>query len=295
MKLLNLADVCRSALLHVVEVPGWRTRGRSNNSGYTPGLPTHVMVHHTATRPITDGQRDVDYIVSNAPYPPVSNLYLDRDGTVWVCAAGPSNTNGKGSDWWGGGVPDNQMNTHAIGIEAANDGVGEPWPERQQLAYIELVAALCDLYDIPVGNVRAHHEWTTRKIDPAGNSRWATGGNKWDMNRFRGDVFRELAATSPDRPAPPLTTEDEPDMFRIRYRDDSYPAGSYTGLICNGPQLGWISDGHGDAAFGKAAVKIVDDLTAHELDGLIRSSQTTTKPPPEFSAARKQAWNERRG
>ena len=84
-------------------------------------------------------------------------------------------------------------------------------------------------------------------------------------------------------------------MFRIRYRDASYAPNAYTGLISNGPQLGWISNGHGDIALGKGGAEIVNDLTPAELDGLIATSQTTSDPPPEFSSTRKAAWNARRG
>lgn len=209
--LTDLADVCRAAGLVVHEVGAWQTRGRSGGSGYEPGRPTHVMVHHTATGPTTDPYRDVDYILGSV-IAPIANLYLSRDGSVWVLAGGPTNTNGKGDDKWGGGTPSNDMNRHAIGIEGANSGVGEPWPIVQQRAYVTLCAKLCDHYDIPINNVRAHFEWTSRKIDPAGSSRYADGGNKWDMDKFRGDVFLKLVTTKP-----PPEPEPGEDMALIAY------------------------------------------------------------------------------
>jgi hypothetical protein len=143
------------------------------------------MVHHTASH--ASPGSDVGYMVDRADTRPIANLYLARDGVVYVLAAGPTNTNGAGS--WPG-VPDDRMNAYAVGIEAGNDGVGEPWPPAQQDAYVKAAAAICTAYRIPVGNVLAHREWApSRKIDPAGPSRWAGPSGRWDMDAFRGDVL----------------------------------------------------------------------------------------------------------
>jgi len=280
--LTDFADILRSAGLTVIEVDGWKTRARSGGAPYQPGRPVAVMVHHTASGPRSDGQSDVNYIISGSPVAPISNLYLDRAGVAWVCASGPTNTNGAGGPL--GTVPKDQMNAHAIGIEIANTGVGEPYPTAQQDAVVKMVRALCSSYGI--SQVYSHFEWAPgRKIDPTGPSRWSPSGGKWNMDAFRTEVFN----------APPTTKPKKVAMFRIRYRDASYAPNAYTGLISNGPQLGWISDGDGDTALGKGGAGIVDDLTPAELDGLIATSQTTSVPPPEFSAERKAAWNDRRG
>lgn len=185
--LTDLAHVCRTLGVAVHEEPGWQTRAR-NSGGYNSGCPTHVMCHHTASNPSSDGQSDVNYMCYSSENRPVANLYLSRKGEIWVMAAGSTNTNGKGHDWWGGGVPNDSMNGYAIGIEAANQGTGEPWPGVQQNVYVMLVSALCAQYGIPNSHVRSHFEWAPdRKIDPAGESDWAQGANKWDMNAFRAD------------------------------------------------------------------------------------------------------------
>jgi N-acetylmuramoyl-L-alanine amidase len=190
-----------SRYLH--EEPGWTVRA-NGSGGYDAGQPTHIMCHHTASPPTSDGQRDVDYICYGSTVKPISNLYLSRSGEVWVCAAGRTNTNGLGSSVaWNGGVPDNKMNAYAIGIEAANRGTGEPWPQAQQDAYVALCSALSLHYDIPVNHVRSHHEWTSRKIDPAGESRYATGSAKWNMDAFRSDVL----LYDPSPPQPPTPSE----------------------------------------------------------------------------------------
>jgi hypothetical protein len=126
-----------------------------------------------------------------SPDRPVGAIYLARDGRVTVGAAGATNTSGKGGPRHTahGTIPLDSANKYVISIEAANNGVGEPWPTPQINAYIKMCAALCTAYGIGVGDCHAHFEWTSRKIDPAGNSKYATGGNSWDMNLFRSDVF----------------------------------------------------------------------------------------------------------
>lgn len=126
---------------------------------------------------------------------------------------------------------------------------------------------------------------------------WELQSEPWHLRYVTGDQIPAavLAFENPNPPPPPPTTRKRVAMFRIRYRDASYAPGAYTGLICNGPQLGWIGNGHGDIALGKGGAEIVEDMTPDELDGLIATCQTTTEPPPEFSAARKAAWNARTG
>ena len=188
--LADMADVLRAAGLRVMETPDWKTRAYPKFGGYAQ-MPTHVMVHHTASK--TTPANDLNYILT-APLSPIGNLYLDRTGVVWMVAAGVACTNGKGSSApWNGGVPDNAMNHWSIAIEAANDGIGEPWPQAQTDAYLVLCAALCNAYRIPVDHVRAHWEWAPgRKIDPAGPSPWAVGAASWNMTKFRADVKARL-------------------------------------------------------------------------------------------------------
>lgn len=207
--LTDLAAVLRAWGLAVTEEPGWQNRARGSG-GYESGRPTHVMCHHTASN--TSPANDVSYIAHGADAAPLSNLYLARTGVVTVIAAGATNTNGSGEDTWGGGVPDDAMNTHAIGIEAANAGTGEPWPQAQTDAYLILCRALCAAYGITDAHVRGHAEWAPgRKIDPAGPPRWATGAATWRMDDFRLD-----AALPPEpTPTPPPDPEEDLDVAFI--------------------------------------------------------------------------------
>jgi hypothetical protein len=216
--LTDLADVCRAAGLEVLEQEGWQFRARSSG-GYEAGRPTHVIVHHTASGPGSDGWDDCDYMSYGSDIAPIANLYLSRSGAVYVLAAGCTNTNGSGVDPCGD-VPDDAMNTYAIGIEAANDGVGEPWPLEQQDAYVTLVEQLCGRYGIDPSAVHSHAEWApSRKIDPAGPSRWAPEGGTWPMDAFRA----ELGGPVPQPPPNP----GEDDMAALGYFRDDRPDGEW--------------------------------------------------------------------
>lgn len=164
--LTEMADVLRAAGLAVTEVDGWRTRARGSG-GYTGGKPWCVMWHHTASN--TTPANDVSYII-NSQDAPLANLYLARDGTVHVCAAGATNTNGKGGPvtMSKGTVAADSMNTAAIGVEMANDGVGQAWPQVQIDAAFAMSIALCKAYGLTSTDICTHAAWSPgRKIDPA--------------------------------------------------------------------------------------------------------------------------------
>lgn len=294
--LTDLASVCVAAGLVTHEQAGWQTRGRSTG-GYGVDAPNHVMVHHTASPPHTDGQADVNYIVSGSPVKPVANLYLSRKGEVWVCAAGATNTNGAGSAPWAGGmVPDNRMNEYAIGIEAANNGTGEPWPEVQQDAYVRLVAALCNHYRIPVGFVRGHCEWApARKIDPAGPSRWAASGT-WNMAAFRSSVATVLEPVAPPTPPPIIVPQGAPEMFIFVVTNAPGSSVAETWTLCDGTQLSHIVDGNAADVFVAAKVPVVRSANAGQTAGVIKSCRTMNACPPEWVGTGWEAtWNASRG
>lgn len=179
----DLADVCRKAGLKVVEAPGWETRGH----GHLTAVRT-IVCHHTAgpsaaadpspfpsLKVVRDGrfnQRTQLWDLRG----PLAQLGLGRDGTVHVIASGVARHAGAVRDASYG-------NSYSLGIEAENDGVGEPWPAVQMAAYVRLCAALVNRYGLTSGRVLAHREVCKpvgRKIDPTGI----------DMPAFRGQVAR---------------------------------------------------------------------------------------------------------
>jgi hypothetical protein len=169
----------RSWGLSVQEADGWRSRGRPYAFN-----PRAVIAHHTASGRdsgnfasrgiVTTGRSDLPG--------PLCQFLLGRDGTVLIIAGGYANHAGYGGPR--AGIPEDQGNSYTYGIEAENNGIGEPWSDRQLQAYYRLCAALLDwmhIYD--VSKVFAHKEWAPgRKIDPAGLG----------MDNFRDQVRKAL-------------------------------------------------------------------------------------------------------
>lgn len=176
----NLPSILRAAGLTVVEVDGWRTRGRPASTGGFD--PVGCLVHHTATSRASSDEAVVRLLVggrSDLPGP-LCHLGLARDGTVYVIAAGRANHAGEARS--SGSVAAGDGNSLYIGIEAFNDGRGEPWPAVQYDAYVLLAAVLSvKVTGNSVNTVRGHKETSvTGKVDPL-----------FDMDGFR----RRVAAT----------------------------------------------------------------------------------------------------
>jgi hypothetical protein len=188
--------------LPVTWYPGWETRSRS--SGGYDGL-YGIAVHHTASSTTTD--RDTRYQWVTCPERPVGAMLLGRAGEIFVGAAGATNCQGVGGprNTSKGTIPANRGNQYAFAIEAANNGVGEPWPDIQQDNYIAVVQRLCNAYGFIASDVFGHREWTTRKIDPAGPSRWGTVNvnQSWNMDLFRNDVAGAPPVITPPPVIPP--------------------------------------------------------------------------------------------
>lgn len=174
--LTDLADAARKSGLQVVELPGWRTRGR-------PGAfaPRGVLCHHTGGT--SDSRAYVEWMAlegrDDLPAP-LCQLALSRTGVVYVLAAGRANHGGTARA--SGPIPAGDANAMLVGIEAMNTG-SEGWTDVQRDAYARLCAALCQHYGWPAAAVRAHRETsTTGKWDPG----------LLDMDEHRATVARLL-------------------------------------------------------------------------------------------------------
>jgi N-acetylmuramoyl-L-alanine amidase len=213
--------------LHDIDIPlsglphtfygGWETRSRSSG-GFDAILG--IAIHHTASQ--TSPESDMSYMWQNCSDRPVGNIYLARDGNIWVGTAGASNTQGKGGplNCLNGTVPKDKGNQYMIAIEAANNGVGEPWPEAQTNSYITLVKRLCEHYGLSIGqDVYGHYDYCApscpgRKIDPAGPSPFGSvnASGTWDINVFRAAVSggAVVPVPPPVDPIPPTPTPEPP-------------------------------------------------------------------------------------
>ena len=233
--LTGMADILRYVGLNVIEVDGWETRARS--SGGFASWPLCVMWHHTASGPNSDGWNDASYIAYGDENSPISNLYIDRGGNVWVIAAGATNTNGKGISipFSRGTVPADGMNSYALGVECGNNGVGENWPEVQINAMFRTNIAMNLWFGNRVDDLSTHNYYAPdRKIDPATDNvsgNWipsvVNSSRSWNVQDIRDESNRRLQAfidsTDPIPPHPtyPIPETDEDDMatFIIRNSD----------------------------------------------------------------------------
>ncbi len=172
-----LPTVLRAAGLNVVELPGWQTRGQGD-----VGKIEVLICHHTAEHQGTSEPVEADLIEHGRSdlHGCLAQLMLGKDGTYYVVAAGLAYHAGQGG--WKGITG----NAHAIGIEAENDGLKEPWPAVQMNAYERGSAAILKHLGLGVDMCIGHKEWTPRKSDP-----------DFDMDVFRRGVASLLGAVSP--------------------------------------------------------------------------------------------------
>jgi hypothetical protein len=185
-----------------------------------------VLCHHTAS-PTTSTLDTNLYVVKNgnavAPGP-IAQVMLWRDGTYYAIAAGKANHAGAGgpfSDWLPASSPSNSLgNDRLIGIEAVNNGMGEPWSDAMLDAYEIGVAAILKHLGWDESRVLTHHEWApSRKIDPAGpnGGRIAFLPNSitWDGDSWRARIHERLnPPPPPPTPEPPVYDEDMGTLWR---------------------------------------------------------------------------------
>lgn len=178
-----LPRVLAGAGLTVVTLPGWESRGRDVADWRA------VVWHHTATSPRSKDE-DVARLLRDGRHDlagPLCQLGLDRQGRFWLVAAGRGNHNV------------GTYGNNSLGIEAFNDGIGEPWPAAQRAALVRGTAAILEHLNLPTGRCVAHRETDpTRKIDPAGID-MATARREVDATRTAGAPDEEDDMTDADR------------------------------------------------------------------------------------------------
>lgn len=157
MRVSWLPDVLRAAGLTVIELDGWRGRGRDLSS------IRGVVWHDTVTPRSVEDTRVARLLRDgHSTLPgPLAQLGLDRAGRFWMIADGRCNHNGYGR--WG---------NSAIGIETFANGGGtsrEPWNPAQQESAVVGTRAILRHLGLPNDRAEGHKEQDpNRKIDPWG-------------------------------------------------------------------------------------------------------------------------------
>lgn len=203
----GLADRCRALGLNVIEVDGWKTRGRS----YGTFAPKGSVNHHTAGATGHNAPSLGIVINGRSDLPgPLANCYMDRALAVYVIAAGIANHAGRGG--WNGLVG----NASVHGLEIENNGVGEPFSEQGRdiasRVHAAFLAAPGSTRD--AANSCEHFEWSVEgKID----------FYHWPGDDLRARIRAHLADPNPPQKPPPahintITTEE--DMFICKFLDD---------------------------------------------------------------------------
>lgn len=182
--LTDLADVLRAAGCNVIEISGWKTRGRPQTDTQRFN-PQGVLCHHTAGT--SDSRTYVEWMAITGRTDlaaPLAQIALSRTGIVYVMAAGRANHAGKMKAI--AGLPAGDGNATLIGIEAMNTGF-EGWGPAQYAAYVKVCAALNNHYGWPAKRTLGHKETSlSGKIDPG----------QMSMPDFRADVAKAMAATT---------------------------------------------------------------------------------------------------
>lgn len=274
-------------------VANWDTRSRS--SGDVAQLMA-LGVHHAADSLSTTVEGTINWCC-NSGDAPIGNGCVTRTKygprvVLWSVRA--TNTQGRGGPVLtsSGVVPLDAGNTRFFSWEAMNNGIGEPWDDAMCDCYVLACCAVIDCarsygVNMNVGDIFAHFEWTnptnpygpSRKPDPAGPCRWNGQQNrKWDMDQFRGEVFKTFMAGATPAPAPtptPTPTPPPTGTYTVVSGDSWWSISQKLGVSMNAlidANTGTYTVKSGDSLWGisRAHSITVDELAA--LNGISTSA-----------------------
>lgn len=176
-----IANALRAEGLNVVEVAGWQTRGSSTFN------PQGSVDHHTAG-PLAGNAPSLRICIngrSDLPGP-LCNVFVARDNTCYVVAAGRANHAGRGG--WRGLTGNSSM----FGVERENVGYAnkEPWRPDQTETAAKVHRAL-------LKGINRGSEWLCE------HKEWAPG-RKIDAHTITGDELRAMVVHGvAPKPTPP--------------------------------------------------------------------------------------------
>ncbi|HEY9897804.1 MAG TPA: N-acetylmuramoyl-L-alanine amidase [Pantanalinema sp.] len=158
-----------------------------------------VVLHHTAGGTLESNAS----FFQNASAEVSSHYIVGKDGRIVQSVA-------DGKRAWHAGKSEfkgrDDVNDFSLGIEIVNTGSGsDPFTEAQYKSIIDLVAWMCQTYDVPLDRVTGHKDVALprgRKNDPAPN---------FDWSRVRAGVEAKLkGASAPAQSAPPAPSAPKP-------------------------------------------------------------------------------------
>ena len=148
---------------------GWRKRN-TGRWGYHTGKPVALVVHHTAGV----GKGVPAYVHHASTSVPYANFCIDRQGKLWVMAAGPVWHAGRGDfrsygkRWARYDIPKDAGNRYMLGVEMESWGKSKDFTQEQKETLGKLARACAEAsgwadytYRLP-----RHKDWAgPRKVD----------------------------------------------------------------------------------------------------------------------------------
>lgn len=219
----NLPTLLRAAGLTVVEIDGWQTRARPASTGGF--APVGVLNHHTGA---LDRDGDLADDLAYAKWlattgrddlpPPVVQLTLSHEGTVYILAAGRSNHAGIAKP--SGSVAGGDGNTLYVGIEWMLSGT-QFIPITMYKAGVTLNAVLLHILGSSERAVSCHYQTSvTGKWDIGDPEGIEFNGHRvLDVDELRANVYARTLVLYPKDPSMPPASDLQLSIMQARSLD----------------------------------------------------------------------------
>lgn len=184
-----IADDLRKAGLKVVEIEGWKNRGRPASTGNFDPVGASTTHHTGATTSSSNPNAALNMLItgrSDLPGP-LCQVATGYDGTVYVIAAGRANHAGRIAKPDVVGMPvHGDGNAHALGNEVMTNGT-QKMPKAQEDAVAKVAAVFASRH-------YRNSNWAHRHEDISSSGKWDLG--QWttaELRRRVSNAQNELA------------------------------------------------------------------------------------------------------